>query len=407
MELKRERYLKIIRPFYNTDLIKIITGPRRSGKSVLLNTIKDEILKDYANGSHIISFNFEDIDFEFITEAKELCDEIKSRISDDEKYYIFLDEIQHINSFEKALASIRSTCNCSVFVTGSVSKLLASDAATLLTGRTVEFTIFPFSFKEACDYMDLKEIKFDVNSFFIDYIKWGGFPLRFDFVGEEPVKRYIQNIYTNVIERDILKGRKIDKAAFLDISSYILANAGKEFSATNILKYYSTHKKTKVPSEKTIYNYIDSLKRAYLITMCPKYNTVGKEVLVKNEKMYAIDTGFRTLNANTINYEDTFYLENIVYNELITRGYTVYTGKTYKGEVDFVVIKNNKKCFIQVSYYLTSEQTIKREFGAFRDITDSSPKYVMSLDKVDVSHDGIAHINIIDFLLEKTDIALT
>ena len=185
-----------------------------------------------------------------------------------------------------------------------------------------------------------------------------------------------------------------------------MSNAGKEFSAQNIANYYSTKCKKSV-STRTIYNYLEKLHKAYILHSCKKYNISGKAALDSSDKFYATDTGLRTLNTNTINYEDTFFLENIIYNELLIQGFTVYTGKTNKGEIDFVAIKDNKKCFIQVAYLLSSENTIKREFGAYDKITDASPKYVLSLDRIDLSHDGIEHLNIVDFLLHKVSLHLS
>lgn len=407
MELIREDYLKLIRPYYNVDLIKVITGIRRSGKSVLMETIKNEIISNGIKGSHIISINLEDLDYSFITDVKELNAEIESHITDKEKYYIFLDEIQHIKNFEKLLASLRAKFNCSIFVTGSDSTMLSGELATLLTGRTVEFEIFPFSFKESVDFLKLNNIDCNPDEFIIDYIKWGGFPLRFSFREEGSVKRFLDNLYTNIINRDIIhKTSKIDRVSFKDISLYIMSNAGKEFSADNIAKYYS-QKSHKSVSARTIYNYIEKLQRAYILHSCKKYNIMGKAALDTSDKFYATDTGLRTLNTNTINYEDTFYLENIIYNELLIQGFTVFTGKTFKGEIDFVAIKDNKKCFIQVSYLMTNETTLKREFGAYDKITDASPKYVLSLDRINLSNNGIEHINIVDFLMHKVSLHLS
>lgn len=407
MNLIREDYLKLIRPYYDVDLIKVITGIRRSGKSVLMETIKDEIIANGVKGSHIISINLEDLDYSFITDIKDLHKEIESRIQDKDKYYIFLDEIQHIENFEKLLASLKAKFNCSIFVTGSDSTMLSGELATLLTGRTVEFEIFPFSFKESVDFMALNNIECVPDDFIKDYIKWGGFPLRFSFREETSIKRFLDNLYSNIINRDIIKkSSKMDKNTFKDISLYIMSNAGKEFSAQNIANYYSTKCKKKV-STRTIYNYLEKLHKAYIIHSCKKYNITGKSALDSSDKFYATDTGLRTLNTNTINYEDTFFLENIIYNELLIQGFTVYTGKTFKGEIDFVAVKNNKKCFIQVAYLLSSEETIKREFGSYDKITDASPKYVLSLDKIDLSHDGIEHLNIVDFLLHKVSLHLS
>lgn len=405
MRLKRETYLEQIRPYYESDIIKVITGVRRAGKSILLQTIKEELMEKGVDQGHIFYLNFEDLDFDYITDASDLNREIKSRIVDENKYYIFLDEIQHIENFEKALASFRATLNVSLFVTGSNSALLSGDLATLLTGRTIEFEILPFSFYEMKLYYELNNKAFS-DDLFMDYLKWGGFPLRFDYEDESSVHKYLSNLYTSIVNRDIVgRAKSADKRTFMDISLYILANAGKELSIDNIVETYK--KENKEVSKRTIYNYLEKMKKAYLIHGVGRYNIVGKSALSNKEKQYAIDMGFRTINTNTINYEDTFFLENVVYNELITRGYTVFTGKTYKGEIDFVAIKNGKKCFIQVAYLLTGEATIKREFGAYDKITDASPKYVMSLDKIDMSHDGIIHVNIIDFLLRRVDLILT
>lgn len=405
MKLKRETYLEQIRPYYESDIIKVITGVRRAGKSILLDTIKEELIEQGVPQDHIIYLNFEDLDYDYIVDAADLNKEIKSRISDENKYYIFLDEIQHIENFEKALASFRATLNVSLFVTGSNSTLLAGELATLLTGRTVEFEILPFSFYEMKQYYELTGKEFN-DDLFLDYLKWGGFPLRFDYSDETAVHKYLLNLYESIVNRDIVgKTKSADRKAFLDISLYILANAGKELSIDNIIETYK--KNNKEISKRTVYNYLERMKKAYLIHGVGRYNIVGKSALSNKEKQYAVDMGFRTINTNTINYEDTYFLENIIYNELITRGYTVFAGKTYKGEIDFVAIRNSKKCFIQVSYLLANENTIKREFGAYDKITDASPKYVMSLDKIDMSRNGIIHVNIIDFLLRRVDLMLT
>lgn len=405
MKLKRETYLEQIRPYYESDIIKVITGVRRAGKSILLDTIKDELKEKGVDEKHIIYMNFEDLDFDYIVDAADLNKEIKARMNDDRKYYIFLDEIQHIDQFEKALASFRATLNVSLFVTGSNSALLSGELATLLTGRTVEFEILPFSFYEMKLFFELNGKVFS-DDLFMDYLKWGGFPLRFDYDEEVSVHRYLSNLYESIVNRDIVgKTKSADKKAFMDISLYILANAGKELSIDNIIETYK--KENRDISRRTVYNYLERMKKAYLIHGVGRYNIVGKSALSNKEKQYAIDMGFRTINTNTINYEDTFFLENIIYNELITRGFTVYAGKTYKGEIDFVAIRNGKKCFIQVAYLLASEDTIRREFGAYDKITDASPKYVMSLDKIDMSHNGIIHVNIIDFLLRRIDLIVT
>lgn len=407
-QIKRELYLSQIRKYYELDLIKVLTGVRRSGKSIILKQIIEE-LKQKTEDEHIIYMNFEDFEFEEIDTAKKLHEYIKSKVTDSEKYYIFFDEIQHVKEFEKVLASFRATLNCSLFVTGSNSKLLSGELATLLVGRTVEFKIMPFSYSEVIQLYseNKKEIPQD---FIYDYIKWGGLPQRFDFTEEKDIKNYIESVFKGIVEKDIYKrDSDIEKYKFNTISGYVLSNAGKEFSAQNIVNFYNNQNEANKNTfeKKTIYNYLEKLEKAYLISRVKRFNIVGKEILKTIEKQYAIDTGFRTINTNLVNYEDTFFLENIIYNELILRGYSVYTGKTYKGEIDFVAIDGKKKCFIQVSYLMPTEEIIRREFDAFKPIKDASPKYVLSFDKIDLSHDGIIHLNIEDFLLHKKDLLLS
>lgn len=406
MRLLRENYMRMIRPYYEADLIKVITGVRRAGKSVILESIRDELSASGISDDHLIYINLEDLDYEGIRTAQDLNREVKTFITDADRYYLFIDEIQHVDSFEKALASFRATLNASIFVTGSNSQLLSGELATLLTGRTVEFEILPFSFSEMKDYLNLQGLPFHDDMIY-DYLKWGGFPVRFDFREEADIHRYLSNLYTGILNRDILtKKSRIDRKIFMDIAMYMLSNAEKEFSAESIMDYYQKKNHRSV-SQRTVYNYIEKMQKAFLLQPVQKYDIVGKTALQSKQKYYAVDTGFRTIHTNTINYEDTFFLENIVYNELLFQGFTVFTGKTHKGEVDFVAIRNGKKCFIQVSYLLASQRTIEREFGAFAPITDASPKYVLSLDRVDLSRNGIAHLNIVDFLLHRQTLALT
>ena len=386
MRLKRETYLEQIRPYYESDIIKVITGVRRAGKSILLDTIKDELIENGVCENHIIYLNLEDLDYDYIIDASDLNSEIKSRIDNNGKYYIFLDEIQHVKNFEKALASFRATLDVSLFVTGSNSTLLSGELSTLLTGRTVEFEVLPFSFYEMKQYYEINKMDWS-DDFFSNYLKWGGFPLRFDYRDDTSIHRYLSNLYEGIVNRDIVgKSKSTDKKNFMDISLYILANAGKELSIDNIVDTF--RKNNKEISKRTVYNYIDRMKKVYLIHGVGRYNIVGKTALSNREKQYAVDMGFRTINTNAINYEDTFFLENIIYNELLTRGFTVFAGKTYKGEIDFVAINGRKKCFIQVAYYLAGKETIEREFGAFKPISDASPKYVFSLDRFDYSRNG-------------------
>lgn len=408
MLFKRELYLEKIRPYYDIDLIKVITGIRRSGKSKLLELIINELLERGVSRSRILYINFEDLEYDYINDPITLNSIVKSMIINEEKYYILLDEIQKVNQFEKALASFKATLNCSIFVTGSNSKLLSGELSTLLTGRTVEFSVLPLTYKEAVDYMTLKNKPVSAD-FFFDYLKWGGFPQRFDLATEEQIRNYLVSIYNGIIEKDIFQREgNIDKHKFRTVSSYVLANAGKEFSGDNVANYFNyANNSNKIDiSKPTVYSYLSLMEKAFLISRVKRFDISGKKILENKEKFYSVDTGLRIINTNTINYEDTFYLENMIYNELISRGYDVYIGKTYAGEIDFIATKNGKKCFIQVSYYLKEQSTIEREFGSFTKIKDASPKFVLSLDQVDLSHNGITHLNIEDFLLMKRDIVL-
>lgn len=404
MYVKRERYLEKIRPFYGVDLIKVITGVRRCGKSILLKQIEEDFLSNGFDEKHVIRINFEDMQFEKINKADLLNAYVIQQVKDTGRYLLFLDEIQHVKDFEKVLASFRVTLNVDVYVTGSNSKLLSGKMASLLVGRCIEFKILPFSFAESYEFM--KSMGRDVNpdEFILDYLRWGGFPLRFSFDKEKDIKRYLEQTYEGILEKDIINDQnKFNRQNFERIAGYVLSNAGKEFSAKNIESYFQNQNNETI-DRKIIYRYLDRMEKACLIDRVKRFDITGKKSMSYIEKHYAVDTGFRMINTNLVNFEDTFFLENIIYNELVSRDYEVFVGKTYKGEIDFVCINGKRKCFIQVAYFLNSKETITREFDAFKSIKDASPKYVFSLDRFDYSRDGITHINIVDFLLGKVDI---
>lgn len=408
MFIKRERYLAKIRSFYEVDLIKVLTGVRRCGKSVLLTQIEEEILAQNVPHDHIIRINFEDIQFEKIRTAEKLNQYVLEKICDSDKYYIFLDEIQHVRQFEKVLASLRATQNCSIFITGSNSKLLSGKMGTLLVGRCIEFRIMPFSFSEAYEYVTTAHGKtIAPDEFIFDYLRWGGFPQRFAFDQESDITLYLQQTYQGIIDRDIITdAKRTNREKLLKIASYVMANSGKGFSAQSICNYFERQNNDPI-DKASVYRYLDRMEKACLINRVKRFDIVGKRQLSYIEKQYAVDTGFRMINTNFTRYDNTFFLENIVYNELFSRGYQIFVGKTQRGEIDFLVLDGRKKCFVQVAYYLHSDEAIQREFGAFHNITDASPKYVLSLDRMDFSHDGIGHINIVDFLLNKQQLSLT
>ena len=406
MFIKRTKYLDLIRRFYDSSLIKVLTGIRRCGKSVLLSQIKEEIKETYnIDEDHIISINFEDVSFTNLKNYIKLNNFIIKKIKDKNKYYIFLDEIQNVRNFEKTLASLKATQNVSIFVTGSNSKLLSGRLSSLLVGRCKEFKILPFSYTEFLQYYKENNLPLPLQPL-NNYIRLGGMPQRFDYDNEDDIKDYLISLFNGIIDKDICNSRSnINKENFTTLAKYIISNATKEFSATSISDYFNKMNNGNITRE-NIYRYLEKLEQACLISRVKRYDIASKRTLRLIEKHFVIDNGFFLACSQSNNILISHALENLIYNELIYRGYEIKIGKTYKGEIDFVVTKNNTKCFIQVAYLLSDESIIKREFSAFSSIKDSAPKYVFSLDQFDMSQDGIKHINIEDFLLNKIDIVL-
>ena len=395
----RERYLKLIRPFYNQELIKVLIGIRRSGKSVILRQIMDELKKTNIDDSHIIYINFEDYDYEEYTEPKKLNNYVKDQIIDDKKYYIFFDEIQNVDEWEKVVNSLRATENTSIFITGSNSDLLSSDLATHIAGRYVSFKITPFTFGEVCELSNIVNNR-DIEDAFNDYIKWGGMPQRFMQQDDISRKTYLNDIYDSIIIKDIVKRFNIKDIDLLNrIVTYILTTPSQVFSSDSLKKYMQSDSRN--VSLETLYNYIDYITRANLISKAERYDVRGKRILTGKYKYYLTDLGFTNILSNGKKEQIGAYLENIVYNELIARGFNVNVGILDSGEVDFIATRFNEKIYIQVTYILSDEKVIEREFGVYKKIEDNYPKYVLSMDKIDLSENGIIHKNIIDWLLNK------
>lgn len=406
MFIKRTKYLDLIRRFYDSSLIKVLTGIRRCGKSVLLSQIKEEIKESYnIDEDHIISINFEDVSFTNLRNYIKLNNFIIKKIKDKNKYYIFLDEIQNVRNFEKTLTSLKPTQNVSIFVTGSNSKLLSGKLSSLLVGRCKEFKILPFSYTEFLQYYKENNLPLPLQPL-NNYICFGGMPQRFEYDNEDDIKNYLISLFNGIINKDICNSRSnFNKENFTTLAKYIISNATKEFSATSISDYFNKTNNGNITRE-NIYRYLEKLEQACLISRVKRFDIASKRTLRLIEKHFVIDNGFYLACSQSNNILISHALENLIYNELIYRGYEIKIGKTYKGEIDFVVTKNNTKCFIQVAYLLSDESIIKREFSAFSSIKDSAPKYVFSLDQFDMSQDGIKHINIEDFLLNKIDIVL-
>ena len=395
--LKREYYLKRIRPFYQENsLIKIIYGLRRAGKSVILNQIKDELLKDKTDESHIIYINFESLDYSFIKNAIDLNNYIKQQIKDNKTYYIFLDEIQKVKDFEKGINSLRITNQCSIFITGSNSKMTFKELSTDLTGRYVSFKVNPLSFSEALEITNTNDYK----KLLFDIFEWGSLPQRFSFKEDITKLNYISDVYDSIVLKDVVERLGVkDITLFNKVWQYILETEGREFSATNVLKYLKNEYRE--VSAETLYNYIEALCSTFIINKVYRYDIHGKNILKTLNKYYVSDLGVKKIKNTNKETNYSICLENLVYNELIFKGYDVYIGKLKDAEVDFVAIKDKKIKYIQVSLYLNSEETINREFGAYKSIQDNYPKYVISLDDVDMSTNGIKHLNVFDFLLNE------
>ena len=320
---------------------------------------------------------------------------IKEKIIDDKLYYIFFDEIQNVDNFEVVVNSLRASLkNVSIFITGSNSKLLSEELSTVLSGRYVIFNIYPLSYSE---YIELtNKDAYDIKAFW-DYAKWGGLPNRCEFNDENNIKNYLHGVFDSIILRDVVirLGLK-DTTLFNMILQYLIDTTGREFSADNILKYLEREYK-KISTE-TLYTYLDALCKSLLIKKVYRYDIHGKAVLKTLNKYYVTDLGIAQIKNNNSNFEDYIILENIVYNELLYKGYVVYIGKTKTGEVDFIAQKDGQTKYIQVTYEMKNEGTREREFNAFNGINDSHPKYIISLDEKNYSKDGVINLNLIDFL---------
>ena len=395
--LKREIYLSRIRGFYDSDLIKILVGIRRCGKSVILKQIMNEIKEKGVQEDHILYINFELVEFEELKDYKKLNYYIKEKIHDDKKYYVFLDEIQNVKKFEVVVNSLRASLeNISIFITGSNSKLLSNELSTVLSGRYVLFNIYPLTFKE---YIELTGNDPKNEESFWDYLKWGGLPNRVQFTDEVNIKDYLHSVFDSIILRDVVErlGLK-DITLFNLILQYLIDITGREFSANNIIGYLKNE--GRIISTETLYTYLDALCKALIVEKIYRYDIHGKAILKTLNKYYMTDLGIAQIKNNNFEINKSFAIENVVFNELLARGYEVYIGKLNLGEIDFMATKSGEKKYFQVAYLLNDARVVEREFGAYKTINDNYPKYVLSMDKTDFSQNGIIHKNIIDWLLD-------
>ena len=400
--IKREGYMSRIRPFMGGELIKVMTGIRRSGKSVMLELIKEELLETDVSPAQFIAINFEDMRYSHLCTAEALHEEILKQAREIQgKAYLFFDEIQEVAGWERCVNSLRIALDCDIYITGSNAKLLSGELATYLGGRYVEFTIYPFSFGEFLELYHTVEPEATVQQCFQKYLLVGGMPylanLRYE---EEPSRQYLTDLFNSVQLKDIVKRYKVRDVDLLErIIAYVTANVGTTFSASSLVRFFKSEQRT-VAAE-TILNYIKYCCDAYLFYQVKRQEIQGKQILSSNEKYYIADHGIREAVFGGNMRDINLVLENIVYVELLRRGYMVTVGRVGQREVDFVCEKRNERLYVQVAYLLASEDTINREFGAYHSIRDNFPKYVVTMDELDMSRDGIRHRNIRDFLLAK------
>lgn len=394
----RDRYIEKIKNFIDKPIVKILTGMRRVGKSTILNIIKNDVLKDIPEENKIY-MNFESFEYFEINNASALKKYLNKKLKDQKgKVYFFFDEIQLVEDWEKVINALRVSFDSDIYITGSNSKLISGDLATLLAGRYVEFEIQPLSFYEFSEIY--RDSNLNEEDLFQKFIKIGGMPgLKYFKLEEEVSQKYLNDIYNTVLVKDVLNYNNIrDVDIFNRILSFAMQNIGATFSASAIKNYLkSENRKISVD---TVLNYLEYCNRAFVLKKVPRFDLEGKKLLKVDEKYYLTDHGFRQSMgfSNVKDIEKT--LENIVYIELLSRGYDVKIGKVKDREIDFVAKRGEDISYFQISYLMENEKTREREFGVYDLIKDNYPKYVLSMDKLDFSQRGIFHKNIIDFLLE-------
>ena len=398
--IKREIYMQRIRPFINKDLIKVFTGIRRAGKSVMLELVKNELKESGIGEENFLCINFEQFSNSQFLDVESLYKKITDFQKNTKgKIYLFFDEIQEVDGWEKCINSCRIDFDCDIYITGSNAKLLSGELATYLAGRYVEFVIYPFSFAEFFEMNLIKNPNADKATCFMQFLKTGGMPFLSNFPDDDSAKsQYLIDIYNSVVLKDVVKRNNIRDVDTLErIVAYAFSNIGHIFSATSLSKYFKSENR-KI-SHDTILNYLKFCSDAFLFYKINRYDLEGKKIVTVNEKYYCADHGLREalLGKNIQNIDQV--LENIVCLELLRRNYKVYVGKKGDLEIDFIAEKQGKKIYIQVAYLLANEETIKREFSVYNFVKDSYPKYVVSMDDLDFSQNGIIHKNIKDFLL--------
>ena len=400
--IDRPLYLDKIMPFVDTPFVKILTGVRRCGKSTILKMIIKKLREEkHVDDEQILSYRFDSMEYEDMT-TKELYLELKSKIIQSKKTYLFLDEIQEIEGWEKVVNTLASDFDVDIYITGSNSRMMSSEISTYLTGRYITFHIYTLSFEEYLmfkkSYTTLKDLKQE----FSQYVRLGGFPAtHLQDYSQDEVYTIVKDIYNSTIFSDIVRRNQVKKIDQLErVVKYTFNNIGNTFSAKSISNYFKSEQR-KIDNE-TVYSYLEKLQKAYILHKCSRYDLQGKDILKTQEKFYLADVSLRYSVLGYTVDSVAASLENIVYLELKRRGYDVYIGKIKDKEIDFVATKQNEKIYVQVTQEIKSEKTQKREYEQLLEIRDNYPKYVvMANDFAGGNYEGIKAMNIVDFLLSK------
>ena len=386
----RSHYIDQIRPFFDSDLIKVITGIRRCGKSVILSQIAEELR---AQGKPVLTVNFELIEYSSqISDALSLTEYVKERIPAGQKLYVFLDEVQLVDGWNVACRSLRLE-NISLFITGSNSRLLSKEFTKELSGRYVSFCIRPFVYKEICEYAHELDKSYSVS----DYLAYGGFPKVIEFPDRDSVIQYLNDLNQTIVVNDILNRYKIRKTElFKRLTNYVLISNARIFSASSVQRYLQSEKLN--CSINTVMKYLSYLEEAYVIRKVPQHSTRAKRELAFYAKLYDEDVSFNTIRQRNGRFDLTHNLENIVYNELVYMGYEVYVFTKDNREIDFLSQKDGKEYLVQVAYSVAEESTYDREFALFNVLDQSRKKILITNDDFDYSTSTVQHIKLSDFL---------
>ncbi len=397
----RENYVNRIMAFTDTPFVKVLTGVRRCGKTTIMQMIMDKLRERGISYDRIVSYRFDSMEYEGIT-AKQLYDMLKSRLSDSERTYLFLDEVQEIPSWEKSVNSINTDFNVDIYVTGSNSRMMSSEISTYLTGRYVSFRIFTLSFQEYLTFKGQYGRVEDTHRELANYIKYGGFPvIHLQEYALDNAYTIVRDIYNSTIFSDIVRRNQVRTVDQLErVVKFVFDNVGKTFSAKSISDYIKSQHRT-IDNE-TVYNYLEKLESAYILHRCARYDIQGKELLKTQEKFYLADS---SLKYSVLGYSDqsvAAMLENVVYLELLRRGYDVCIGKLPKGEIDFVATRQNQRLYIQIAREIKSEQTEKREYQRLLEVGDNYPKLLLTTDDfAGGNYQGIRTMHVADFLLSN------